>query len=158
MDKNIANLLRPDARTVHVVFPYDNKGLGDGSGIPKKAASPNSRDEFVDRRPLYTYVTNLPLKPEDYVVVPARGQFAIAQVKEVDADCQIEPNSDIVYAWVVGAADIPAWDANNERNKQIEREVANAYRRGLKRSFRDKVLADLDPSESIRVLALLPKA
>lgn len=134
MDKNIAALLREDAHTVHVLFPYDNGGLGESSlarnGAPKMAGFPNdggTANQWEDGRPLYTYVTNLPLKPEDYVVVPARGQFKLAMVKRVDAAVEIEPNSDMAYAWVVGVVDMANHDANIERNKEIEQTVGKAY-------------------------------
>lgn len=164
MDKNIAALLREDARTVHVVFPYENGGLGDGSGMPKTSntqlAHPNAirtnAGMFADGRPLYTYVTDLDLKVDDYVAVPARGQFKIAQVKGVDSEVLIEPNSDITYAWVIDRVDAARWDANTERNRLIESTVAAAYKKRVKKSFAREILGELgDNADAAKLTALL---
>jgi hypothetical protein len=51
MDKNIAAILREDAKTCSVKFPGDN-GIASGSS--------------------YTYVTHFPLEVGDLVVIPDR--------------------------------------------------------------------------------------
>lgn len=161
MDKNIAALLREDARTVHVVFPYDNNAIGDGSGMPKRAGSqhPNAMiatRDMADGRPLYTYVTDIAgLKVDDYVAVTARGQFRIAQVKDVDDEVVIEPNSDITYAWVIDVVDVARWDANALRNREIEATVGSAYKARVKRSFAQEILGGVNGKAAEKLQALL---
>lgn len=143
MDKNIAALLREDARTVQVVFPYDNGGLGqhdvNRQGAPKQGFPNAQRTAWEDGRPLYTYVTHLPIKVEDYVAVPAAGQIKLALVKVVDDEVLIEPNADIAYAWVIGVVDVAACDENIARNKEIEQTVGASYKARLKRSFAEEI-------------------
>lgn len=164
MDKNIAALLREDARTVHVLFPYDNGGIGQNDarlqGQPKVAAHPNEASkQWEDGRPLYTYVTDLALKVDDYVVVPARGQFKLAMVKRVDEGVEIEPNADITYAWVIGQVDVAGYDANLARNREIEATVGKAYQARLKRSFAEEILHGIGgpASDRLHVLIAGPK-
>jgi len=160
MDKNIAALLREDARTVHVLFPYDNGGIGQNDarlqGQSKVAAHPNEGlQQWEDGRPLYTYVTDLALKIDDYVVVPARGQFKLAMVKRVDDAVEIEPNADMAYAWVIGLVDVAKYDANLARNKEIEATVSKAYKARLKSSFAEEILHGVGGAAGDRLHALI---
>lgn len=159
MDKNIAALLREDARTVQVVFPYDNGGLGQHDaarqGSPKQGFPNQQRTAWEDGRPLYTYVTHLPIRVEDYVAVPAAGQIKLALVKVVDDEVLIEPNADIAYAWVIGLVDVAQYDANLARNKEIEATVGKSYKARLKRSFAEEILHGVGGASRDRLHALL---
>ena len=65
MEKNIAALMREDTRTVEVVFS--------GSGQH------------------YTYITDVPLEPGDFVVVYARGELKVVEVVCMHDSVQIAP-------------------------------------------------------------------
>ncbi len=140
MDKNVAALLREDARTVHVL--YFETRVGEGFNI-----NPTPKT--------YTYVTHFDLKVDDKVVVMAGGQFKLALVKKVDDEVKIDPNDAIKYAWVIAKVDMDAHDANMARNRQIEDSVADAYRKSLRRSFSEQVLGALPAAKRNEVRKLL---
>ena len=96
VDPNIAAIMREDARTVDIKL----------NGVPDNL----------------TYVTNLELELDDYVVVPnSKGNgFNVGVVVGVHDDLQIPPNADIFYKWVVARLDLAEYLANIERNGVIE--------------------------------------
>ena len=132
MDKNIAAILREDAKTCSVKFPGDN-------GIP----SGNS----------YTYVTHFPLEVGDLVVIPTgvTNALKIAEVVTVDDDLEIEPNSDIKYKWVVDVVNIKAARENRDRNNEIEGMLAASYRTHARQAYAQQFLSNADP----KVIALV---
>lgn len=138
MDKNIAALLREDARTVHV--SYFETAPDPGTFRAAKT---------------YTYVTHFPVKVGQKVVVQAGGQIKIAEIKRVDDEVRIDPNDSIRYAWVISVVDMEAFEANMERNRQIEESVADAYRQNLRRSFSEQVLGNLSKAKRLEVSKLL---
>jgi len=135
VDKNIAALMRHDARTVHVVLSNTS---GDGWNTKH-----------------YTYVSHLALVPGDQIVVPVNDGTCIALVKKIDDTVKIEPNSDITYKWVITKIDMAAHEANMQRNKDIESMVADAYRESLRASFSQRVLESMDPIKRGEVNKLL---
>jgi len=141
MDKNIAALLREDARTVHVTYfsTRQDKGFN------------------IDPAPAkhYTYVTHFPLVKNDKVVVMAGGQIMLAQVMHVDDEVKIDPNDSTRYAWVIAKVDMEAHEANMARNRAIEESVADAYRLSLRRSFAEQVLGNLSKTKRLEVAKLL---
>lgn len=138
MDKNIAALLREDARTVHVT--YHETAPDPGTFRATKQ---------------YTYVTHLPVKAGQKVVVQAGGQIKIAEVKHVDDEVKIDPNASIEYAWVISVVDMDAHEANMERNRKIKDQVAEAYRANMRRSFAEQVLGGLSKTKRLEVAKLL---
>ena len=143
MDKNIAALLRDDARTVGVNF---STHLAAENGSP---ASPYSE---------YTYVSHLQLAVGDIVVVKAKGRVALATVSRVDDSVDIEPNADMRYAWVIAKVDVSEHAANMARNAEIERAVSEAYRDNMRRSFAQQILGGVEDGEKkARLLALTSK-
>lgn len=146
MDKNIAALMRRDARTVHVVF-RSNSESNCGWGTKR-----------------YTYVSHLELQPGDQVIVPMgygtkeleqSSVTTIAWVKAVDDTVKIEPNSDITYKWVISKIDMTAHEANMQHNMDIEAMVADAYRESLRASFSTRVLEFMDADKRAAVTKLL---
>ena len=136
MERNIAALLRDDARTVRVAF--------------------NSEVKFPEKEPkLYTYITHLALVPGDYAVVPARGTWKVVDVIEVDESVQLEPNDTIRYSWVVCKVDMDAYRDNAAQNEQIEALVNDAYKNNLRRGFQAQILGGLPDDSKAAVLALL---
>lgn len=125
MDKNIAAILRQDARTIGVQFD-------DGFGQKSKA---------------YTYVTSVPVAVNDTVVVPSGSEdnFKLATVCRVDSDLEIEPNSSTRFKWIVGKVDFDAYANNMERNKEIERHLATAYRANARQAYAQQFLAGASP-------------
>ena len=144
MDKNIAALLREDARTVHVSFDQLAEDFDDEDTQPKTAWT-SSRPKSPSAK-TYTYVTNLPLQIGDTVVVEAQGKINLAFIRRVDEDVKIEPNSSTTYRWVIAKVDTTGHEANIERNKAIEQAVSDAYRNNLRRSFAQQILSGVDDS------------
>ena len=132
MDKNIAAILREDAKTCAVRFMGSN-------GSPESAP--------------YTYVTHLNIEVGDYVVVPTGCQDAlkIAEVVRVDDDLEIEPNADIKYKWVVDVVNVKAARENRDRNAAIEGMLAASYRTNARQAYAQQFLSGADP----KVLALV---
>lgn len=120
MDKNIAAILREDTKTVKVVHFNDPSCKG------------------------YTYVTNMALEPDDLVVVDSAGALKVAKVVQVDDDLEIQPNSTIKYKWVIDKIDTKPYNADMERNSEIERRLAGAYRQNARAAFAQQFLAGVD--------------
>lgn len=151
MDKNIAALLRADARTVHVVF---DAGLTMFDDIPEAPLQKGFKAAAAQVK-TYTYVTHIEgLARGDAVIVQAAGEIKIAYVESVDEDVEIEPNSTVQYKWIIDRVDMAAHTANMERNSLIETEMAQAYRNNLRRSFAANVLAGLGEEHKAKLLAL----
>jgi hypothetical protein len=132
MDKNIAAILREDAKTVSVQF-LNNKGFAQSSS--------------------YTYITHLDVKIGDLVVVPAgaENELKICEVTDVHEDFQIEPNADCKFKWIIDVVDIDAARENQQRNKEIESMLAASYRTNARQAYAHQFLAGADP----KVLALV---
>lgn len=130
MDKNIAAILREDAKTCAVQFE-------DGGLVSQP----------------YTYVTHLDLKIGDCVVVPAGSKDAlkIAEVVRVDDDLNIEPNASVKYKWVVDVVNVEAARENRDRNAEIEKMLASSYRTNARQAYAQQFLSGADP----KVLALV---
>lgn len=135
MDKNLAALLRPDAKTLTVRY------LVDGEAGTRKSKP-------------YTYVSHLPLVKGDSVVVDTVGRAVIATVESVDDEAKIEPGSDIEYKWVIAKIDIAAHEANETRNAAIVAEAAVIVRENMRKSFASQVLGAASVEQRDRLLAL----
>lgn len=98
MDKNIAAILRKDARTVSVSF--------------------NGADRT------YTYITNLDFEVDDYAVVEVGGALKVVQIVSVAPDLRIAPGSDIQFKWIVAKVDFTEYEKNVRRNAHIEDQAA----------------------------------
>jgi hypothetical protein len=134
MDKNIAAILREDARTVAVCFDITDSDL-----LGK----------------LYTYVTHLALAANDLVIVPVGSDdLKVAKVVTVSDDLDIEPNCDIKFRWVVAKIDVESHKANIARNKEIEAMLAHSYRMNARQAYAAQFLTGADP----KVLALVKGA
>lgn len=136
MDKNIVSLLREDAYTIHVKFhPYTESSQA------------------------YTYVTHLPVKEGDFVIVAPQGfkEFKVVKVVGVDSDVQIEPNSDVYYKWIIDVIDFDQYNANIAKNKEVEDTLRVAYKANLRQSFAQTVLNSLPDKERAKVQRQLSK-
>lgn len=118
MDKNIAAILRKDAKTIAVTF---------NGGTSKT----------------YTYVTDIDFKAGDYAIVEVSGDFKVVEVVNTAPDLRIPPNSDIQFKWVVAKLDLTDYEKNKQRNAAIEDTVAQAYQHRMRSQFADQVLANL---------------
>lgn len=159
MDKNIAALLRQDARTVHVVFnidhPVDMDTFGD-EPPPKRYGGAKTGYHIEPKVKTYTYVTHLDIAVGDTVIVETGGQPKIVKVIGVDADVKIEPNDTIEYGWVLQKIDMVAYIANRERNAQTESAVAEAMRNNLRRGLAQSVIAAIgDETTKSNLIALI---
>lgn len=156
MDKNIAALLREDAKTVHVTFdvdmnmhyPVDEDDLDD-------APAPKGYKAAPVKAKTYTYVTHFDVRPGDVLVVPAAGQIKLVTVQRVDDEVTVEPNSPTRYTWVISKVDMLAHNANETRNIEIETAVADAYRNNLRKSFAQQILAGVGDAQRDRLTALI---
>lgn len=135
MDKNIAAILRQDARTIGVRFTDERTGeLG---------------------AKVYTYVTDIEFQIGDKAIVEAREQLKVVEVCRVDTDLEIEPNSDTTYKWIVGKVNTDRYFANLEKNREIERTLAVAYRNSMRQSYAAQILAGVDEDQRSRLGDLL---
>jgi hypothetical protein len=130
MDRNLAALLRSDARTVQV------KLLN------------------VQSRKTYTYVTHLPIAVGDQVVVETAGEVKIGTVETVDDEVKIEPGCDTEFYWVIDKIDMAAFEANKKRNDDIVAEAAVIVRENMRKSFAAQVLGAASGEQRDRLLAL----
>lgn len=129
MDKNIAAILRDDTYTVDVNMP-DGKNL--------------------------TYVTNLPVKVGDLVVLPTNsGQYAVRPVAAVHDELRIEPNSEIEYKWIVQVLDLTEYNTNLEKNALIEKTMSSTYQKTARAAFRQSALACASDEDRVKLEAIL---
>lgn len=154
MERNIAALMRQDCRTVKVIFDQTAAEFDDFEAPPAQLRGTTQRPKAPDAKS-YTYVTDLPLAVGDTVVVEARGLLTLAFVRQVDDDVKIEPSSDTQYKWVVARVDLAPYAATVEKNAELERVVAEAYRANLRRSFANQVLSVVDDVSRERITKLL---
>ena len=116
MDKNIAALVRTDTVAVNVEF------LGNGGSQ-------------------YTYITNLPVKKDDLVVVPTTTKWAVAKVKSVG---DIPTDSDIKFKVLIAVVDPAPAVALESALEALDLHVAGMYRRNARQALRAS-LGGLDP-------------
>lgn len=156
MDKNIAALLREDAKTVHVTFDVDiSAGYPEMDDDDDEPVSPKGYKAAPARAKTYSYVTHFDVKQGDVLVVPAAGQIKLVTVQRVDDEVKIEPNSTTRYQWVIAKVDMAAHTANMDRNVEIETAVAEAYRNNLRKSFAQQILAGVGDAQRDRLTALI---
>jgi hypothetical protein len=162
MDKNIAALLREDAKTVHVVFDLSGREVVERADAEAFASAlgdwPVAKTKAVPVNPkakTYTYVTELDLANGDVVAVEANGQLQLAWVVHVDAEVKIAPDCPTKYKWVLSKVDLSKYHENEARNAEIEARVATAYKRNLRRGFREQILFGMGDEERDSVAALL---
>lgn len=133
MDKNIAAILRDDAKTIQVGFEVSSESTGK----------------------LYTYITHFDLAPGDIIVVPvASSGWKVAKVVSVDDDLLVEPNSDYRFSWVIARIDSAAHETNMRRNREIEQQLAASYRVSARQAYAAQFLTNASPE----VLALVKGA
>ena len=143
MDKNIAALLREDARTIRVTFELNKFDKLD-------IARNDTRGET-----LYNYVTHLQVAVGDYVCVEAAGQHKVVEVVHVDDGVKIEPSAEYELRWVIAKVDFSEHEANMQRNDQILQVVAEAYQANLRRSFAQQILSGVSDEQRASLTALL---
>ena len=152
-EKNIAAMLREDAKTIKVAFSLIRKNSSiDGVNLDEEQRAPamdlldslGVRNTQETDFKLYSYVTQLDVEPFDVVLVEAANQLKAATVIEVDEEVVVEPGANFALRWVVQKLDFTDYTTNMERNKEIERLVQEAYKANLRRSFRAQILSGLE--------------
>lgn len=138
MERNIAALMREDTFTVRVAL-YQPSGVEPATLTGK----------------LYTYIGWFPVAVGEDVVVFARNAPCVAKVAEVDDCVKLEPNDSTRYNWIVCKVETAGFNAQLERNELIERTVAEAYQRNLRRNFAQAVLGQMTDEDRQRVQAVL---
>lgn len=133
-EKNAAAFLRDNSRSVSVTF------VGEGASSKH-----------------YTYVTTLDLKKDDYVVVPARDNYALAKVMNAADTLEIDPNSDTKYRWVVAKVDFSEYNDLLTGNEKLEAILRDAYQANAKKAFRDVLMQSLGAGDKKEVNQLLGK-
>lgn len=130
MDKNIAAILREDTTTIALRLLGSDQEL--------------------------TYVTDLQFQPGDHAVVLSnRDNYVVGVVVEVHDDLQIEPNSDILYKWVVAKLDVTAYQQNVERNAIIESTLTTTYRKSARRAFAQTMLSNATAEDQAKLQGVL---
>lgn len=130
MERNIAALMREDAKTISVVFI--NREGGD---LGKQ----------------YTYVTHLDFEPGDLAVVETTNGPAVVKVVCVHEDLAIEPGQNMKMKWVMDKVDTESYKANTQKNEEIEKFMATSYRANVRNSFKTMMLAQLDPESAAKL-------
>lgn len=130
-EKNAAAFMRDNTRTVDIKF------MGAGAGEKQ-----------------YTYVTHLPVKVDDYVIVPARDYFALAKVVKVDDDLVLEPKEDKKYSWIVQIVDMAPYERLLKENAEIEEVIRKSYQHNARSAFRNMLLEAV-PEDQRQKLKLL---
>ena len=130
MERNIAALMREDAKTVEVVFNSGSK--------------------------TYTYITSLDINPGDHAIVDCGGDgFKVVQIVGVHEDVEIEPNSDTKFKWLVAKFDLEHYKLNEAKNEQIEKVMATGYRTNIRRQFAASVMACLSDEKKAELTAIV---
>ena len=130
VERNIAALMREDAKTVEVAFNGGSKS--------------------------YTYITSLDIKVGDHAVVDCGGDgFKVVQVLEVHDDVEVEPNSDTKFKWVVAKFDLEHHKSNEAKNEQIEKLMATGYRANIRRHFAANMMACLSDEKKAELTAIV---
>lgn len=159
-EKNIAALVREDTKTIGVRF---YQGERDYKSANKSA---NQTDQWVDIVDLdtlvsglspkeYTYVTHLDFKTGDLAIVKAAGELKVAYVSRVDEGCEIEPNLNVKFSWVVDRVNQDEYENQMNINKQLEDTVNKAYKQNVKNQFRSLVLGTIDSEAAAKINLLL---
>lgn len=138
MDRNLAALLRADAKTVHVKLPASA-----ADNTPRKAR---------------TYVSHLPLAMGDSVVVMAANEIKIGVIEYVDDEVKIEPGCETEFFWIIDKVDMAAHDANEKRNAEIVAEAAVIVRNNMRKSFAQQVLGAASDDQRAKLLRLTGNA
>ena len=130
VERNIAALMREDAKTIEVAFNGGSK--------------------------TYTYITSLDINPGDHAVVDCGNNgFKVVQVLEVHDDVEIEPNSDTKFKWVVAKFDLEHHKSNEAKNEQIEKLMATGYRANIRRHFAANMMACLSDEKKAELTAIV---
>lgn len=114
-------------------------------------------------------VVPLPLTPDSVNADNSSGEditestytftdrLRVARVLSVDTDVTIEPNSNTQFKWVVSTIDLVPYAQLMVRNDKLASTIQSAYKKSLRRSFADRVLAELDDSGQNELRKLLGK-
>lgn len=173
MDKNIAAFLDDKAYTIQVCFHVPNSDLHVAgkpytyvTNIPNLVpgdlvivATATSQRKYV--LPMRMMSIDEALKEDSatdglksHVIT---GDIHVVQVVAVDSGVDLAPNASKTYGWVISKVDLAAYAELMVRNSKLTDAVTKAYRKSLKRSFADRILADLDPADKDGLLKLLGK-
>lgn len=130
VERNIAALMREDAKTVEVTFNGGSK--------------------------TYTYITSLDINPGDHAIVDCGSDgFKVVQIVGVHEDVEIEPNSDTKFKWLVAKFDLEHYKLNEAKNEQIEKVMATGYRTNIRRQFAASVMACLSDEKKAELTAIV---
>lgn len=152
MNINIAALLREDAKTIKVRFFKDSfKSTDDTFTLLGK----NTNIPSLLSEKEYTYVTNLPVKVGDTVIVSARDAMQLAWVSTIDDGVDIMPTDSIRYRWVISVVDMRYYQELQEANKKLELIVSKAYKTHTRKQFGQLLLAELGLSETEELKQLI---
>lgn len=82
-------------------------------------------------------------------------RLSVARVIRVHKDVTAEPNSDIKYKWVISRVDLLHYAKTMLRNAKLEATIQDAYKKSMRRSFADRILAELGADEQGEIKKLL---
>jgi len=155
-EQNIAALVREDTKTIGVRFYQASR-----EEEAAKSFNPAYGRQYPDTRVSdmspkeYTYVTNLDFKQGDLAVVRAGVALKVAYVSRVDEGCDIEPNLDVKFSWVVDKVNQEEYEKQLDINKQLEETVNKAYKQNVKNQFRQLVMGSIDTEAAAKINLLL---
>lgn len=173
MDKNIAAFLDDKAYTLAVRFQREDPGsegvirkeyhyvtnipgiqVGDWIVVPTSVGS----QRIILPTELASIDDVLASSPAESMKSHVHtGQLAVVRVSEVHTTCEIAPNDNKQYKWVVGRVDLTGYAKLMARNDQITAATTKAYRKSMQRSFADRILGDMDQADKDGLMKLLGK-
>lgn len=152
MDKNLAALMCKNTKTVHVRFWQSKEAYLENNPNSLELGTVR-KDELSPKR--YTYVTDLEVEVDDWLIVLVAGQPKVVLVEEVDNDLLIEPNDTTAYKWIVAKIDLSYYQKLVSRNEEITYIVASAYKKNLRQQFQGLLLAGTDSKVQERLQSLI---
>lgn len=172
MDKNIAAFLDDKAYTIQVCFPVSGDAYAAGkpytyvTNIP--GLVPGNLVIVTTATSQKKYVLPVQMMDIDEVLKEdavsdglkshvITGDIQVVQVVSVDSGVDLAPNDSKAYGWVISKVDLAAYGQLMARNSKLTDAVTKAYRKSLKRSFADRILADMDSDDKDNLLKLLGK-
>lgn len=168
MDKNIAAFLDPTAFTISVMFKASESKAAREYTYLCNLPGVKAGDWVVVDAPDFDgagpYADSSRMTMVDIEQVIGNGTLAfsgvpkVVIVTKVDDTVNIEPNAPKQYKWVVAKLELAAYYATLKRNAKITETVSESYRKSMRRSFSERVLADMDESSRIALLELIPSA
>lgn len=116
----------------------------------KRVAVPTELQELISATDANESIVDLSAQTYEFA-----DRLSVARVIRVHKDVTAEPNSDIKYKWVISRVDLLHYAKTMLRNAKLEATIQEAYKKSMRRSFADRILAELGADEQGEIKKLL---